>query len=185
MADYYDRSGRVPPEPGPQQVVNVGSEPAGSYGWRSSIPNIASPVGAILLIVTGALVMISTFLSWVGPFTGWGLMYSGSVSGRTSNFLFTIVNPGIVFSGFWALLFGFLIILGGVMLLLRLNGSSLAMISAFLGLVIAVVNIVFIYINSSGFPSGPGAGLWMFAIVCLIGILLGATVVPSEFYYAE
>ncbi len=173
-----------PPVAGPSyQEINVGVGGGQPYAgpWRTRVPNIAAPIGAVLLMGAGILVIISTFLTWAGSLTGWGLMYA-SPAGK-GNFLFTWWDKGFFFTGFWALLLGSLMLLGAVILLADRNGSDLAMVSAILVLLISIFNIVVVFINGESYPSGPGVGLWLMAVTSLVGVILGATVVPESVYY--
>lgn len=185
----------APPPAGPSpsyQQVNV-SQPAappypGAYpgypvGWRRRLPNLAAPIASVLMIVSGAIVILGTFFNWIFSQSGWDLMFRGGFpSGR--NFLFSW-GHGILFSGFWSLLFGVLIILGGVILLTdRVYGSDLVLVSSVIVLAISVVDIVMAYVNTSQ-AIGPGVGLWLVAVFAFLALIFGAVGVPSEAYYVE
>lgn len=180
-ADYPPAQAPPPASPSYQQVnVNGGGPGAYPQTWRSRLPNIAGPIGAILTVASGVLVLIATWLNWVAGVTGWGLMFRSF--GTTGNFLFSWGPRTFLFSGFWSLLFGILIILGGLILFGDYNGSNLSFVAGIMGLLIAVTNIVIIYVNTG--PLGqPGGGLWLFAIMSLLTAIFGATVVPRGGYY--
>lgn len=178
--------------PPPYQQVNVAQPAQAPYpagyvaypgGWRRRIPNLAAPIASILIISSGALVLLGTFLDWIFGLSGWDLMFGGGfASGR--NFLFSW-GRGIFFSGFWSLLFGVLIILGGVILLTdRVYGSDLTLVSGVVVLAISVVNIVMAYINTTA-AVGPGAGLWLVAVFAFLAVIFGAVGIPRESYYLE
>lgn len=178
--------------PPPYRQVNVAQPAQAPYpagyqaypiGWRRRIPNLAAPIASILIISSGALVLLGAFLDWIFGLSGWDLMFGGGfASGR--NFLFSW-GRGIFFSGFWSLLFGVLIILGGLILLSdRVYGSDLTLVSGVVVLAISVVNIVMAYVNTSA-ALGPGGGLWLVAVFAFLAVILGAVGIPRESYYLE
>jgi len=97
--------------------------------------------------VSGVLVIISTFFSWISGsgVTGWSMMSKGGF-GSSQNFLFSTGGSRIVFSGFWSLLFGVLIVGGAVTLITGWGGANgLVLTAGILGLIISVLSIVMIY----------------------------------------
>ena len=94
--------------------------------------------------------------------------------GTTRNFLFSMGASKIVFTGFWSLLFGILVIAGAVTLMTGWGGANggLVLVGGILGLAISVVSIVMIY-TVKPIALAPGVGLWLFAVFSLIAAVAG------------
>src|SRR5450830_1349661 len=127
---------------------------------RRYLPYPAAPIVGAVAGVSGVLVIISTFFSWISGsgVTGWSMMSKGGF-GTSQNFLFSTGGSRIVFSGFWSLLFGVLIVAGAVTLITGWGGANgLVLTAGILGLIISVLSIVMIYTLKLQSLT-PGAGL--------------------------
>jgi hypothetical protein len=154
---------------------------------RRRMPYPAAPIVGALAGAAGVLVIISTFFSWISGsgVTGWSMM-SRAGFGTSQNFLFSTGGSRIVFSGFWSLLFGVLIVAGAVTLVTGWGGANgLVLAAGLLGLIISVLSIVMIYTLKSQIPLTPGAGLWMFAVFSLIAAVAGGVGTSQMDYMAE
>ena len=153
---------------------------------RRYLPYPAAPIVGAVAGVSGVLVIISTFFSWISGsgVTGWSMMSKGGF-GSSQNFLFSTGGSRIVFSGFWSLLFGVLIVAGAVTLITGWGGANgLVLTAGVLGLIISVLSIVMIYTLKLQSLT-PGAGLWMFAVFSLIAAVAGGVGQSQMDYMAE
>jgi len=141
---------------------------------RRPMPYPAAPIVGVLAGASGIVMIISTFLVWISGsgMTGWSMMFSSGF-GTTRNFLFSTGASKIVFTGFWSLLFGILVVAGAVTLVTGWGGANgLVLAAGILGLAISVVSIVMIY-TVKPIAFAPGAGLWLFAVFSLIAAVAG------------
>ena len=153
---------------------------------RRYLPYPAAPIVGAVAGVSGVLVIISTFFSWIAGsgVTGWSMMSKGGF-GTSQNFLFSTGGSRIVFTGFWSLLFGVLIVAGAVTLITGWGGANgLVLTAGILGLIISVLSIVMIY-TVKLLSLTPGAGLWMFAVFSLIAAVAGGVGQSQMDYMAE
>ena len=155
----------------------------GAPSFRDRYARIAPPRGAFIMILAAAAIIASAFLNWVQGSTGWNLVYRSF--GTSGNILFTWWTKGLLFSGLFCLLLGALLVAAAIILLARRRGNRLALAAAAAGLLLAAVNIVVIYANTLYFPAGPGLGLWMFAGVSLLTLLLVLAVAPAGAHHGE
>src|SRR5665647_171954 len=141
---------------------------------RRYLPYPAARIVGAVAGASGVLVIISTFFSWISGsgVTGWSMMSRGGF-GTSQNFLFSTGGSRIVFSGFWSLLFGVLVVAGAVTLVTGWGGANgLVLAGGILGLGISVVSIVMIY-TVKPIALAPGVGLWLFAVFSLIAAVAG------------
>ena len=153
---------------------------------RRYLPYPAAPIVGVVAGASGVLVIISTFFSWISGsgVTGWSMMSKGGF-GTSQNFLFSTGGSRIVFTGFWSLLFGVLIVAGAVTLITGWGGANgLVLTAGILGLIISVLSIVMIY-TVKLLSLTPGAGLWMFAVFSLIAAVAGGVGQSQMDYMAE
>lgn len=148
-----------------------------AYLWRARVPHIVSPRGAMIVMLAAALIIISTFINWVQGSTGWNIVFRSF--GTSGTFFLTWWSKGLLFSGFWSLLIGILIVVGGIMFLTDREGGTLLVACGIAGVVIALFDIVMIYANGAYFPAGPGLGLWLLVGISLVTVALGLSVVPA------
>jgi hypothetical protein len=145
----------------------------------------AGPIIGVLAGASGIIMIISTFLAWISGrgVTGWSMMFSRGF-GTAHNFLFSTGASKIVFTGFWSLLFGILVIAGAVTLLTGWGGANgLVLTGGILGFTISVVSIIMIY-SVKPIAIAPGPGLWLFAVFSLIAAVAGG-VGASQARYAD
>ena len=141
---------------------------------RRRMPYPAAPIVGVLAGASGIAVIISTFLEWISntSVSGWSMM-STSGFGTTHNFLFSTGASKIIFTGFWSLLLGIIVVAGAVTLVTGWGGANgLVLAGGILGLGISVVSIVMIY-TVKPIALAPGVGLWLFAVSSLIATVAG------------
>lgn len=130
----------------------------------------------IAAMVSGAIVMASTFLVWVtssgfdfivaiNP-TGWQFMTkAGGVGG---NFMFIRAEGILYFTGLWSILAGLGIITGAVLLLAGYRqGGRASGIAGVVGVGAATVNIVMTF----KLQNGIGYGVWLFLLFSIVAVV--------------
>jgi hypothetical protein len=168
-----------------QQNVEIQQQPYVEQR-RRSVPYPAAPIVGVLAGASGVVMIISTFLGWISGsgMTGWSMMFTSGF-GTTQNFLFSVGASKIVFTGFWSLLFGILVVAGAVTLVTGWGGADgLVLTAGILGLGISVVSIVMIY-TVKPIALAPGVGLWLFAVFSLIAAVAGGVGESQARYAAE
>jgi hypothetical protein len=156
-----------------QQRVEVVQQPYAERR-RRRMPYPAAPIVGVLAGASGIVMIISTFLEWISrsSVSGWSMM-SSSGFGTTHNFLFSVGASKIIFTGFWSLLLGGLVVAGAVTLVTGWGGANgLVLVGGILGLAISVVSIVMIY-TVKPIALAPGVGLWLFSVFSLIAAVAG------------
>ena len=156
-----------------QERVEIVQQPYVERRRYFSFPT--APIVGALAGASGIVMIISTFLEWISGsgMTGWSMMFSSGF-GTTRNFLFSMGASKIVFTGFWSLLFGILVIAGAVTLMTGWGGANgLVLTGGILGLGLSVVSIIMIY-TLKPVAFAPGPGLWLFAVFSLIAAVAGA-----------
>jgi hypothetical protein len=171
-----------PRQPPVQQNVEIQQQPYVEQR-RRAVPYPAAPIVGVLAGASGVVIIISTFLGWISgiAMSGWSMMFSSGF-GTTQNFLFSIGSSKIVFTGFWSLLFGILVVAGAVTLVTGWGGADgLVLTAGLLGLGISVVSIVMIY-TVKPVALAPGVGLWLFAVFSLIAMIAGVVGISQGEY---
>ena len=164
---------QVPPQQPVQQRVEVVQQPYAERR-RRRMPYPAAPIVGVLAGASGIAMIISTFLEWFSntSVSGWSMM-SSSGFGTTHNFLFSVGASKIIFTGFWSLLLGIIVVAGAVTLVTGWGGANgLVLVGGILGLAISVVSIVMIY-TVKPIALAPGVGLWLFSVFSLIAAVAG------------
>ena len=167
-----------------EQRVEINQQPYGEQR-RGRMLYPAAPIVGAVAGASGIMMIISTFMAWISgiSMTGWSMM-SSSGFGTRQNFLFSMAGSKIVFTGFWSLLFGILVVAGAVTLVTGWGGAnSLVLTGGILGLGVSVVSIVMIY-TVKPVALAPGVGLWLFAVFSLIATIAGS-VGASQVGYAD
>ncbi len=135
-------------------------------------------IGGIVVLLAGVLILLSTFMSWMGASTGWDTMFFRQVpAGGEANVAFFYQNGGyLLFTGLWTLIIGALLIISGAMILASMGTSmmGLAATLGFVGLVFSIFNMVTI----ARLDLGIGAGVFVFLIFS-VASLVGASLVRS------
>jgi len=170
-----------PPQRTPQQPLYQQPYGGGYYQqpqYQTAVRTFLADkkmVAASLACFSGLMVFISTFLGWFGPLSGWTVMvHSAEIGGQgwTANFLFIAGLGKFLFTGFWSLLLGILMIVAGILLFVGFRkGAILQLIVGVLATVFVLVNIVMTVTSSTS--RMPGAGLWLFAIFGILGLVAG------------
>jgi hypothetical protein len=115
----------------------------------------------IISALAAVLVFVSTFLPWI---SSGGVSHSGSNLMTSASKGFLLIRwgwGGILFTGFFSLLIGALMIIPVILLLLeKRSGASWAIALGVLGFFIALVNIIMVYATYTG--QNAAAGLWLF-----------------------
>ena len=173
-----------------QQRVEIQQQPYVEQR-RRPMPYPTAPIVGVLAGASGIAMIISTFLGWISGIgmTGWSMMFSSGF-GTTQNFLFSAGASKIVFTGFWSLLFGIIVVAGAVTLVTGWGGANgLVLTGGILGLAISVVSIVMIYtVKPVALAPGalaPGVGLWLFAVFSLIAAVAGGVGASQARYEDE
>lgn len=181
---YYPQQ---PPYPGmqwPQSYQGYGyPQPWGMDRGPVSATRGTALVLSIIAIACGALVVLSTFLPWVGIMgqhaSGWNaLSNAGGVS--NGNFLFSYGEGMLIFSGFWPLFLGIVIFAGvSVLFFGRRFGVRVAQAAAGLGAILSLVNIVMLYTHHLS----AGVGLWLFLAMSLAAGVFAQLALRSSVSY--
>lgn len=147
-----------------------------------------SPIVGMLTAAAGIVILLTTFMTWIRGLTGWDLMAGTEFTGGTlqSNFLWRVPSGRslLVFTGFWSLLIGVLMVVSGLLMIWRhRSGGSLATLFGAIGTAIGVWNLVNIYVLRTGFRVPgvtigggnivPGIGIWLFTIISFIALIHG------------
>ncbi len=190
-----------PEEPAVTDGPAVSGEPAETLpaddGRHTAVPDYVpvqlkrprgSAVLALVASLLGAGVIASTFFRWF-------LIYSGSrimtieafpQSIFKGPFLLRTVGPdnAILFTGFWSLLLGAVLLISGLMLFLNVRGHRWIMLGvAGLATAFASINIFSIYTEMQPSELGPrfvygntspGLGLWLFVCCAAAALILAA-----------
>ncbi len=145
------------------------------------------PHGSVLLtlltFLLGAGLILSTFLNWYVETTGYQLLSLSNYPRTmfTGNPLMRTVGPNkaFLFTGFWPLFLGAVLIASGILIFLRIRGTRWLLLTASgLATAIASLNLVSIYTELQPGQLGPaflplntrpGPGVWLF-----LGFALGA-----------
>jgi hypothetical protein len=138
--------------------------------------------GAVIVLVAGALILVSTFLSWgTGPrgrlsLSGWDWFDIGRSGGGTSG---EIVNPFFVYSqgyplftGLCSLIAGGLLAFLGLLMLLARSKAlgGIAILFGIFALGMAVTNLTTI-LRTEGITLG--VGMYLFLVFSFLGLLGG------------
>lgn len=122
--------------------------------------------------VSGLLILVSTFLSWISVgffgWSGWAAMIHGGELG--GNFLFVSGEGILFFTGFWALLIGCAVMGGAAMLLIQMPlGGRIAQIAGGVGAVLMLINIITLVTHQGS----TGVGVWLFLLFSIAAAILG------------
>jgi hypothetical protein len=176
----YQQPQQYPPMP-PQQYQQP-------YAAMGATGKRGSTALGLITILMGLVVIGSTFLAWVSASamgisaTVTGLSYmTGSSSGLGGgNFSLVLTGEGVIFfTGFFSLLFGALILIGGLVMLFRRRiGGVLTFIFALLATGVAAVDVAMIM---SKMPGGSASyGIWMFVGASFVALVLGIVGLASS-----
>lgn len=135
-------------------------------------------IAGALVTASGVGVFISAFLPWFGGFTGWRIMFGPHLTPQSN--MLVVSRPGLlVFTGFWAMVFGALMVAGGMMLLADLGaGGVLVIVTSLVSLTFSAISIV--TINNQNVSAG--AGLLIFGVFSLVALVLGVASVSDRGY---
>lgn len=122
--------------------------------------------------LSAVMVFISTFLPW---FSTGGVSYNG-MNLMTMNadgfFMVRWGGGGIIFTGFFSLLFGALMLIAAILLFLdNRAGATWSIVIGVFGFFLALVNIIMVYTTYDAPGTTPGVGQWLvlgFSIIILI-----------------
>jgi hypothetical protein len=130
-------------------------------------------IGGGLTLVSGILVALSSFMSWMtGPF-GIGKMSGWDFVDIMDSKLFDYGNGYPLFSGLCSLIAGGLIVLLAlIMLLSRSKGlGGLAIVFSVIALGMAVTNLTSIVRGPEGVSLSLGIGMYLFVVFSFLGIV--------------
>ena len=188
MSDFNQPPGfqQVPPPPAPQAPFGAPGAPAPPVGYTppgytpfaaatgQKPARPAVPVGSVLLIVGGALLIVGSFLNW---FTVQGTKYNG-FSGSGSD---TKDGPVFVFLGVLALGFGIAQLLARRVLAVAI----LAVVFAAFALLAAIADIGDVgdaidFADAVGISASRGPGLWIILLGSLVALGGGIATVAKR-----
>ncbi|MBU4179754.1 MAG: hypothetical protein KJ625_07445, partial [Actinobacteria bacterium] len=126
----------------------------------------------IIVALGMVMVFVSAFLPWV---TSAGASTSG-VSLMTMQgegfFMIRWGWGGMLFTGFFSLVIGALMIIPAILLLLnKRGGPSWAIVTGVFGFFMALVNVIMVYATYDN--GGVGAGLWLMLIFSIMVLVCG------------
>ena len=186
----YAPQGQYPPQgqqyrPMPPGVPQYGQQP---YPAPGPTGRGGSTVTGLLTLMMGAVVIASTFLPWLSmsamgySATVTGLKYmTGSTSALGGgDFSLILTGDGIVFfTGFFSLLLGAFILVGGLVMLFRRRiGGVFTFIFALLATGVAAVDVAMIMTKMPG--GSASFGIWMFAGSAFVALVLGIVGLASS-----
>ena len=160
----------------------AGYAAAPAYAAPAKTRSVAFWIGACIVVVSGILVLVSTWMSWgSGPagilsLSGWDWFdigrAGGGMSGEVVNAFFIYADGYPIFTGLCTLILGILIaLIGGLVLLSRSKGlASLAIIFSIIALGIAITNLTTI-LRTEGISMG--VGMYIFLAFSLLGLVGG------------
>jgi hypothetical protein len=148
-----------------------------AYATGTKTKGIAFWIGAAIVLISGALVLISSFLTWfTGPF-GFGSFKGWDLVNLIDNKFFDYGSGYPMFTGLCSLIAGGLIVLIALLMLVsRSKGLAvLAIIFSILALGMAVTNLTSILRGPEGMSLNAGIGMYLFLAFSFLGIVGGGT----------
>lgn len=182
-----------PVSPTPPYPAQGPYHPQGQQYWPAPPPGApyqqqfaasgrrGSVVAGVMALLAGAALVASTFLPWVSmsamgysaSVSGYGYM-TGTASGSGSgSFSVVLTGGGVVFfTGFFSLLFGALVMAGGLVTLFRRRlGGVLVFAFALPAAGLAAVDVAMAMTKVSG--GSASVGIWMFAGAAFAALATG------------
>ncbi len=150
---------------------------APAYATGTKTKGIAFWIGTAIVLVSGAVVIISSFLAWLtGPF-GFGSLTGWDFFDLMDNKFFDYGSGYPMFSGLCSLIAGGLIVLIALLMLVsRSKGLGvLVIIFSILALGMAVTNLTSILRGPEGVSFSAGIGMYLFIGFSFLGIVGGGT----------
>ena len=153
------------------------------YGYRPVVPRQGRGAGSgMVTTILGIVVALGMVLVFVSSFLPWVTSSGASTSGVTlmtmqgeGFFMIRWGWGGMLFTGFFGLVIGALMIIPAILLLLNKGGgSSWAIVTGVFGFFMALVNVIMVFATYDN--GSVGAGLWLmlaFSIVVLICGIVG------------
>lgn len=178
--------------PGPGGLVSATGPPGWQqgpppgqpqYGYRPVVPQQRRGAGSTMVTtILGIVVALGMVMVFVSSFLPWITSAGASTSGVSlmtmqgeGFFMIRWGWGGILFTGFFGLVIGALMIIPAILLLLNKGGgSSWAIVTGVFGFFMALVNVILIYATYGN--GSAGAGLWLmlaFSIVVLVCGIVG------------
>jgi hypothetical protein len=138
---------------------------------RETVTTILGVVAAL----SSVMVFISSFLPWISSQGAQGVSTTG-IQLMTANiegfFMIRWGWGGILFTGFFGLVFGAVMLIPAILLLLnRRSGATWSIVTGVLGFFIALVNIIMVFSTYEGVKAS--AGLWLMLVFSVIVLLCG------------
>ena len=153
------------------------------YGYRPVVPQQGRGAGSgMVTTILGIVVALGMVMVFVSAFLPWVTSAGASTSGVSLMTMqgegFFMVRwgwGGMLFTGFFSLVIGALMIIPAILLLLnKRGGSSWAIVTGVFGFFMALVNVIMVYATYDN--GSVGAGLWLmltFSIVVLVCGIVG------------
>lgn len=162
-----------PNRPGYQQQQyrrRVPRQPKGTGGME---PETVTTILGAIVALGAVVVFISTFLPWfkVGGVSDTGVQLM-TLEGE-GFFMIKWGWGGILFTGFFSLLIGTLMIIPVIALFLnKRSGASWSIVTGVFGFFISLVNIIMVY--STYENGGVGVGLWLMLVFSIAVLVCGS-----------
>ena len=138
---------------------------------------------AAAMVLAGAVMLASTFMPWLGKFSGYGLLDRGIFSAEfyaegNLTRIYT-VKPAVILTGLWPMILGTLLIAAGILFLFNLQriGRWAAMVIGLCAVVIATIDILMIR-NRLGPDVAVQRGLWILLAAGVAACVLGVLLIP-------
>lgn len=157
-------------------------QPQYQQQYPPQVPQAPDKESGIVLTILGVVVTLFTVLEFISSFLPWvttGAVSNSGINLMTSRGLgfqgFFMIRwgwGGILFTGFFSLFFGALMLIPVILFLLNNpDGASWAIVLGVLVFFIALVNIIMVYSTLNA--SGVGAGLWVMLASAIVLLVCG------------
>lgn len=157
----------------PTQGNYAGNIP--SRGRGGIDPRTVMTILGIFASVCAVMVFISTFLPW---FSVNGVSHTGMelmTMDAQGFFMIRWGGGGIIFTGFFSLLFGALMLIAAILLFVDNRGGAIWSITiGVFGFFLALVNIIMVYTTYDAPSAAPGIGQWLMLGFSIIILVCGA-----------
>ena len=167
-------------------LMSTGGPGAGyqpRYGYPPAVPQQGKGAGSrMVMTIVGIVVALGMVMVFVSTFLPWVTSPGGSISGTNlmtmqgeGFFMIRWGWGGMLFTGFFSLVIGALMIIPAILLLLNnRGGASWSIVTGVFGFFMALVNVIMVFATYDN--GSVGAGLWLmlaFSIVVLACGIVG------------
>ncbi|MBU4173413.1 MAG: hypothetical protein KKB90_04525 [Actinobacteria bacterium] len=150
------------------------------YGYPPVVPQQGRGAGTgMVTMILGIIVALGMVMVFVSAFLPWVTSAGASTSGVSlmtmqgeGFFMIRWGWGGMLFTGFFSLVIGALMIIPAILLLLnKRGGPSWAIVTGVFGFFMALVNVIMVYATYDN--GGVGAGLWLMLIFSIMVLVCG------------